>query len=76
MFLEAHSFSLVLLLEDRSLLRIENNRGQISKHIFAPSRGYGLFKTGLLKLTVGKASAVAIVIARLFSFSQPLLLTL
>jgi len=42
LFFEAHSFPRAKLSENCSLLGIDNVRGQISEHIFAPSGGYCL----------------------------------
>ena len=41
--LDAHSFPRASLSENCSLLRTDNVRGQISKHIFTPNEGYCLF---------------------------------
>ena len=43
LFLVAHSFPQAMLSENCSVLGTDNIRGQISKHIFAPERGYCLF---------------------------------
>ena len=46
LFLEAHSFPRAMLSENCSLLRTDNVRGQISKHIFTADGGYMLVSHG------------------------------
>ena len=43
LFLEVDSFPRASLSENCSLLGTDNDRGQISEHIFAPNEGYCLY---------------------------------